>query len=89
MARADCRDWLCYLHSTLLPLARNGLLDEAAAIWRIYFERLPDRHAAVLSRTLRYIYWMRRLKNRRWGRDPLQLAALAEFSAVSGMMQRR
>ncbi|PSJ81393.1 hypothetical protein C7N83_00375, partial [Neisseria iguanae] len=77
--QCQSRDWLCYLQSTLLILQRQNLLAKALPLWQKCFARQPQAVQEAVQQGLRPISWMRRLKASFWGRDTLQLAALARF----------
>lgn len=81
------RDWLCYLHSTAPLLRRCGLSAEAALVWRHFSAGLPDAVRGHIVRSLRPLLWMRRLRSRRWGRDTLHLAAVAELAYLAAAPQ--
>lgn len=77
LEQCQSRDWLCYLHSTVLVLQRNGLLPEAVELLKECLQQQPQNIQTLVKQTIRPILWMRVLQNRRWGRDTLQLSALA------------
>ncbi|MCP1660707.1 hypothetical protein [Neisseria perflava] len=77
--QCQSRDWLCYLHSTLLVLQRQNLTGQALSLWQRCFTRQPQEVQQMVGNSVRLVHWMRRLHDRRWGRDVLQLSALAQF----------
>lgn len=79
LSHCQARDWLCYLHSTLLPLRVHGLLPQAQAAGRAFFCGQHTRAQRLLRDTVRPIAWIRHLHHPRWGRDTLRLAALAQW----------
>lgn len=79
LSHCQARDWLCYLHSTLLPLRTHGLLPRAQASGREFFTMRDISTQRLLRDTVRPIFWMRHLHHPRWGRDTLRLSALAQW----------
>lgn len=77
LERCQSRDYLCYLQSTAVWLQKQGLIDQAAAIWQQHSSSLPAALRTPIESAIRPIGWMRHLQAGFWGNDTLRLAALA------------
>lgn len=77
LAHCQCRDWLCYLHSTTLVLEEKGVLDEARHLWMQQWVVLPVAMRDDLQRTWRSVGGLCHLRRRSlWGKDALKIAAM-------------
>lgn len=77
LEQAQARDWLIYLHSTLLNLALPA--DRLDAVLRRVLSRESEPVRAVLRHAARRLSWLRYLPTRRsiWGKDFVSLQAVA------------
>lgn len=75
---AQARDWLSYLHSSLLNLALDR--DRLDATLRQVLARESDPVRAVLRHAARRLGWLRHLPTRRriWGKDFVSLQAVGD-----------
>lgn len=80
LAHCQCRDWLCYLHSTTLVLEEKGVLDEARHLWMQQWAVLPVAMRDDLQRTWRSVGSLCHLRRRSlWGKDALKIASMVRL----------
>ena len=77
LVEAQARDWLIYLHSTLLNLAADSTLVDEAIASALAREPMPVR--AVLRHAAKRLAWLRCLPTNRkvWGKDFVSLQVVA------------
>ncbi len=76
LKQCQIRDWLCFLFSTAT------YIDDNQQAVRLFHQALGNNADAVIGNiycNTRFLMWAKRLRHRRWGRDPLRIAALMRF----------
>lgn len=77
-AHCQARDWLGYLHSTVLTLRAIGVFDAAVTHWSTCLAAQSAPVQALVHHSARRMAWLQRLpEDRRWGRDLQRLQAAA------------
>lgn len=77
----DCqaRDWLCFIQSTALWLARKNQLESAQIIWQQLFQNLPNQQQYAIARIAKKMRFLRHFTHPIFGRDTLRLAMAAQL----------
>lgn len=82
LIQCQCRDWLCYLHSTALILQQYHLLQSAQTYWLETLDQQPSEIQQLLWSTITPVRFLRFFTNPILGRDTLRLAALIQLFKI-------
>ncbi len=83
LEECQIRDWLCYMHSTVLLLDDEPTLKQAMKQFKAILGDKADCTIEKINKNIKYMKWLRYFKNRkRWGKDTIRIAAFMRLFSI-------